>query len=104
MDASKAEIEPMAARVVAVVQREQAACLHLDDGRSLHISSMPAGVFDQLCDACRAGKRIEYIEMCNVVTGCSRVLAWPVGQHLAVVVLPPGEPTEISCDAEARVV
>ena len=105
MDVSDAEIEPMAARVVAVVQREQAACLHLDDGRSLRISSMPAaGVFDRLCDACRAGRRIDYIEVCNMVTGRCRVLAWWDGEHLSVLALPSGQPTEIHCDAEARLV
>ena len=100
MDASKAEIEPMAAKVVAVVQREQAACLHLDDGRSLRISSMPAGVFDQLCEACSTGRRVDYIEICNMVTGCCRVLAWWDGTRLSVVALPRGEPTAIRCAAE----
>lgn len=103
MDASKAEIEPLAAKVVAVVQREQAICLHLDDGRSLCISSMPAGVFDQLCDACSAGRRVDYIEICNMVTGCCRTLAWWDGTGLAVVALPCGEPTEIRCRAEEPV-
>ncbi len=97
MEAGSAEIEPVAAKVLAVEDCSPGAWLHLDDGRSMHLRSMPNDVFDEMCAACRAGTRVDYIEMCNMVTGRRRVLAWWRESGMSVVALPSGEPPEIRC-------
>ena len=100
MEACKAEIEPMAARVLVIDRHSVGAWLHLDDGRSVHISSMPNDIFDQLREAHCAGARVDYIEMCNMVTGCCRTLVWWCKSAMSVVALPIDEPTEVRCHAE----
>ena len=100
MEACKAEIEPLAAKVMAIDRCSAGAWLHLDDGRSVHVSSMPNDVFEPLCEAHCAGIRVDYIEMCNMVTGCCRTLAWWGKSGMCVVALPTGEPTEVRCHAE----